>query len=423
MAQFSAFLSRQLRRAAESTRRWKLRSSRFARYPVPQLARGSGPPRHIIVVGAGLSGLCTAYLLQRAGQRVTVLEARHRPGGRIYTLRDGFADGLHAETGAARIADTHRRTLAWVAHFRLALEPMYPDAGRLIGERDGRSVAGAETASLSSYDIHGLLTGRLPWEAQFSKLRFARLAATSLIKLNWYRIGGGMDLLPRAFADRLDGAVRYGAAVTEIRTSADGADVAFDERGTAGTVRADFVVASIPYTTLRSIRVSPALPEDKRRIIESCPHQSATRVFLQLRDRTWLAPGWSGYGVTSDRWEIWQPSFASGTQRSLLVIYAQGDPARRLAALAPGERIAKAVERVESLFPGVRERCEVAGQICWDEERWSFGAQHLGALPLDVAVRPEGRLHFAGTHTSANGWMDGALESAHRVAAEILRAT
>jgi len=38
------------------------------------------------------------------------------------------------------------------------------------------------------------------------------------------------------------------------------------------------------------------------------------------------------------------------------------------------------------------------------------------------ARRAEGRVHFAGEHTST-GWMDGALESGYRAAREILEAT
>ena len=74
--------------------------------------------KKVVVVGAGPAGLATAYELQKAGYRVTVLEARHRPGGRTLTIRGGdtetdvdgvtqtarFADGIYLNAGAARIA-------------------------------------------------------------------------------------------------------------------------------------------------------------------------------------------------------------------------------------------------------------------------------------------------------------------------------
>src|SRR5689334_14805071 len=153
---------RYLRQAAEGARRWKLRSVGPVRNALPKLDGVTGATRHVAIIGAGLSGLCAAYLLRQAGQQVTVLEARNRPGGRVLTLRDGFADGLYADAGAARIADIHIRTLAWIEHFGLVLEPMYPNAGHLISERDGRLVSGADAASLSSHDIHHILTSHIP---------------------------------------------------------------------------------------------------------------------------------------------------------------------------------------------------------------------------------------------------------------------
>ena len=54
----------------------------------------------VIVIGAGLAGLSCAYELNKAGFDVTVLEARTRPGGRVRTYRDPFADNLYAEMGA-----------------------------------------------------------------------------------------------------------------------------------------------------------------------------------------------------------------------------------------------------------------------------------------------------------------------------------
>ncbi|MDQ2583526.1 flavin monoamine oxidase family protein [Saccharothrix yanglingensis] len=64
---------------------------------------GLRPPRSAVVVGAGLAGLATAYELANRGCDVTVLEASERPGGRAYTLRHPFADGMHVEAGAMTI--------------------------------------------------------------------------------------------------------------------------------------------------------------------------------------------------------------------------------------------------------------------------------------------------------------------------------
>ena len=420
MSALPASLARRLRQAAEGARRRKLRSAGVVRNALPDLESSAAATRHVAIIGAGLSGVCAAHLLRQAGQRVTVLEARDQPGGRTLTLREGFADGVYADAGAARIADIHYRALAWIEHFGLSLEPMYPDSGHLISERDGRPVPGVDLARLSSHDIHHVLTGHMPWEAQWSASRSIRLLVrNSFVKPVWYRIKGGMDCLPCAFADRLDGAIRYGAPVTAIKQDSAGVDVHFQASGVEQRLRADFVVCAAPYTALRAIRMSPALPADKRGIIVQSRSESATRVFLQLRDRAWLSPYWSGYGVTPDKWEIWQSSFAS-TRRCLFAVYVQGKAAVPFAALGPEARIATATARLEGLFPGIRENCETAVQVCWDENPWSFGAQQIGELPLDVGTRVEGRLHFAGSHTSASGWMEGALESGYRVASEIL---
>src|SRR6476661_7927081 len=71
-------------------------------------------PETILVVGAGLAGLCAAYRLREAGKRVIVMEARPVPGGRVRTLRGYFDDGIYAELGAARIAESHEYVLTWL---------------------------------------------------------------------------------------------------------------------------------------------------------------------------------------------------------------------------------------------------------------------------------------------------------------------
>ena len=57
----------------------------------------------VLVAGAGLAGLAAAYDLAAMGAAVTVIEARDRVGGRVWTIREGFADRQHAEAGGDMI--------------------------------------------------------------------------------------------------------------------------------------------------------------------------------------------------------------------------------------------------------------------------------------------------------------------------------
>ncbi|MFI8884195.1 flavin monoamine oxidase family protein [Streptomyces sp. NPDC053813] len=83
---------------------------------------GLKTPRKVIVVGAGLSGLAIAHELTRRGSDVTVLEASDRPGGRAYTLRDPFADGLYAEAGAMTVTPYCHYAMHYIRELGVELE-------------------------------------------------------------------------------------------------------------------------------------------------------------------------------------------------------------------------------------------------------------------------------------------------------------
>ena len=93
--------------------------------------------KRVVVLGAGLAGLGAAYQLGKRGYEVTVLEAQHRPGGRVLTVRDGFQHGGHAEMGAVRIFDSHSHTQSYVKEFGLELLP-YDDGLRAFVLRGRR---------------------------------------------------------------------------------------------------------------------------------------------------------------------------------------------------------------------------------------------------------------------------------------------
>lgn len=77
-------------------------------------------PLHVVIVGAGMAGLCAAYELEQRGHRVTLLEADPaHAGGRVRTLR--FNDGLYGEAGAMRIPTVHELTRHYIREFGLPL--------------------------------------------------------------------------------------------------------------------------------------------------------------------------------------------------------------------------------------------------------------------------------------------------------------
>jgi monoamine oxidase len=78
-------------------------------------------PKNIIIVGAGMAGLVSASLLKQAGHNVTILEASHRVGGRVYTKRSEFKDDQFFEAGAMRIPHTHLFTLEYIRKFKLSI--------------------------------------------------------------------------------------------------------------------------------------------------------------------------------------------------------------------------------------------------------------------------------------------------------------
>lgn len=112
------------------------------------LVASAALPRHllakesvrILVVGAGAAGLTAAYELQRAGHEVRVFEARGRPGGRIYTMREPFSDGLYVEVGARGLV-SHNVGLEYAREFGLELtEPAFSPQPSLLVVRGQRLV-------------------------------------------------------------------------------------------------------------------------------------------------------------------------------------------------------------------------------------------------------------------------------------------
>jgi monoamine oxidase len=358
-------------------------------------------PKKIVIIGAGMAGLSAGYELSQLGHEVTILEARTRPGGRVYTLREPFSDGLFAEAGAARIPDNHDLTLKYVKLFEVPLEPMYPSqlSSLIVDGQSKREVS-----------IDGFTDGL----AQTFGNEFRGPSRFSKIK-------GGNDNLPKAFARRLGNKIRYGAPVVKIDQDERTARVTFLEKGNRQTMNADRVLCALPFSLLRDIEMPLNFPEQRRDLIRNLRYAAVSRVYLQTRRRSWEEKGLNGFAITSDAVEIWQPTWSQPGPRGIIMTYNRPGQAERIAAMKEPERISSTLAQLGPLFPGLQENFEKGATKCWAEDEWSRGAwAFVGMRDFSAASAPEGRIHFAGEHLSLfSSWIQGALDSSARAVKQI----
>ena len=113
-------------------------------------------PRHVVIVGAGIAGLTAGMLLKEAGHTVTILEARNRLGGRIYTYR-GFAGRMYGEFGAMRFPRQHHLGQHLIhERFGLATTPFGMEDEDTFIHLQGRGVRRSEfTADTFDFPLAG----------------------------------------------------------------------------------------------------------------------------------------------------------------------------------------------------------------------------------------------------------------------------
>ena len=363
----------------------------------PGKLKGNQPPKSIIIIGAGLSGLVAGFELKQAGHEVIILEARDRVGGRVLTVRDPFSDGLFAEAGAARIPHDHDLTLGYADYFGLKVDSFYPQDGYYTNYfGNTRSLIPAEE----------FLEGR-PWEGSVKHKEYSKIL-------------GGTDQLPKAFFDSLVEDVHFSNDVLFIDQTQDDIVVKVSD-GTEYTC--DYIICTVPLPVLNMIEFSPPLSTEKMDASNGDYYYApSTRVFIQFKNRFWENDGLNGWGNTDWPEEIWQPSWNRDGTKGILLSYLRYEQATDIDLLPENDRIENVMNRWENVFPGAQSNIDTGLSLSWMEENWSRGAwaspsEEQNELYSSHIGKTEGRVYFAGEHTTEyHGWMQGALQSGIRAA-------
>jgi monoamine oxidase len=244
-------------------------------------------------------------------------------------------------------------------------------------------------------------------------------------------IVGGFDRLPQAFYAQVRDSVRFGAQVNAIEQ--DEAGVTVHYRGPAGRFKidADYAICAIPFSVLRDIEIlGQPLSRPKQKAIRELNYNASTKILFQVRHRFWEAQDGIVGGTTVTDLPIRRicyPSHADPQEErgTLLASYTWGQDALRWGALSAADAVEQALEDVAQIHPQVNDEFEIGAMHAWYDDPFARGAfalfepeQQTRLQPAIVA--PEGRIHFAGEHTSLyHAWIQGALESGIRAAREV----
>jgi len=247
-----------------------------------------------------------------------------------------------------------------------------------------------------------------------------------------FSIEGGNDRLATALAacKALRGRIHYETPVVRIEEREHGLGLVCSGKHGTRSFEAARVVCAVPFSVLRGMDLVLPLSTEKRRAIARLESTSVTRLCVQTRTRFWDRRGLPGMAATDlPAMLIHESTVTQPGTRGILTAYAAGQNARNLAALKEPDRLRTAKRYLGQVYSVAPRNFGRGASKSWDDDPWARG-DYCWFLPGDMKAlgpwlaTPEGRLHFAGDHTSAlPGWIQGALESGHRAALEVHEAT
>ena len=242
------------------------------------------------------------------------------------------------------------------------------------------------------------------------------------------RVVGGSQLVSIRMADALD--VRLDAPVRRIEHTADGVIVHHDGEG--ATLRAGAAIVAVPPVLAGRIDYRPALGGLRDQLTQNVPMGSVIKTMTVFERPWWRDEGLSGQAAGIGRqvtvvYDNSPPDASCG----VLLGFIEGRASHEARRLSLDDRRALVARDLATYFgPRALDAVDYVERD-WADEPWSGGCYGGRLTPgvwtqLGPALRePIGRIHWAGTETAErwSGYLDGAVRSGERAAAEVLATT
>jgi monoamine oxidase len=198
-----------------------------------------------------------------------------------------------------------------------------------------------------------------------------------------------------------------------------------------GSYTAKRVVVAVPPTLAGRIDYAPALPALRDQLTQRMPMGIVVKTMTIYDEPFWRAEGLAGYtNADTDPVRLTFDNSPPDGSPGVLLSFIEADAARRWSTRSKAQRRAAVLDNLAAFY-GERARSPKAYlEMSWAKEPWSRGCYEgymaPGVLSAygSVLRAPVGRIHWAGTETADywTGYMDGAVRSGERAAAEVLSA-
>lgn len=245
------------------------------------------------------------------------------------------------------------------------------------------------------------------------------------------RFIGGSAVIAQRVAAALGEVVRLGAPVSRIEVSGDQAGAVKVAATTpAGVFEGRRIVVTVPPLLAGRIEYQPALPHWREQLTQRTPMGSVIKCQVVYAEPFWRKDGLSGQATgdgTGSR-VVFDNSPPDGSP-GVLLAFVEGDEARTLGRAPAGVRRQAVIDSLVRYFGPRAASVEGYYELDWQQERWTGGCYGTLFGPNvwtrygHALAAPVGPIHWAGTETSAAwaGYMDGAVRSGERAAAEVLK--
>jgi monoamine oxidase len=258
-----------------------------------------------------------------------------------------------------------------------------------------------------------------------------------------WHVRHGNDQVPTLAAKSLpERATELGSPLQALVKRSDGSyELRFGGSAPSRKVIADHVILTIPWTTLRDVDLDGAgMSSYRMTAIRELGMGTDVKLILQYNRRpakfSVQGAPWSGtVNYANPNYQTWDSAPTEPGGDGLITVYAGGSGSKAFAspsyhAMAPLDLTAKVVDQINDVVPGTR--ADFSGKAWldyWTGDPWtrgSYAAYTPGQMTKywGYAGIPEGKVHFAGEHTStySQGFLNGGVESGERAAIEVLHA-